>query len=421
LILKPDLAEIHYNLGNIFQAQDKLNEAMTCWKRALALNPELPEVYSNLGNALLTEGKPEEAVASYERALDLNPGSADSHYNLGCALYALGKPNQAFERHEKALALQPGHPEARFSESGIQLLQGDFALGWRNYESRWLSKDYDTPMRAYPCPLWTGEKLASGRLLIWGEQGVGDEIMFAGLISEVIRTGNQCLLDCDARLNPLFTRSFSGVDVVSGCAPAHSSRLDIAAHLPIGSLPGLFRTSETAFAGTASSYLIANPVERERFRTSYNDGRRLVGITWQTKNRKTGRDRSIDLSMLAPLFSRTDIRLVSLQYGSHDALEAQVAAANVSILIDRSVDQFSNMDIFAAQVAAMDLVVTIDNSTAHLAGALGVPVWVLLPSVPEWRWLRAREDSPWYPTMRLFRQAKRGDWQSALQAVQAAL
>jgi hypothetical protein len=156
-------------------------------------------------------------------------------------------------------------------------------------------------------------------------------------------------------------------------------------------------------------------------RARYSDGRRLVGLAWYTKNSKTGRFRSLDLSLLLPLFARPDIRWVSLQYGDPGILENQAAAAGAPILIDRSVDQLSDLDIFAAQVAAMDMVITIDNSTAHLAGALGVPVWVLLPFAPDWRWLLGRDDCPWYPTMRLFRQTELGNWQSVVERIKSSL
>jgi tetratricopeptide (TPR) repeat protein len=428
LALKPDLAEVHVNLGNILQVQDKLEEAVACYERAVALKPGLAEAHHGLGNTLQVQDKLEQAVACYERALALQPGHAKAHYNLGCALRALGNVEEALVRYRIALALQPDYIPAGFRESLAQLLKGEFTPGWHNYERRWQSKDHGTPMRAYPQPLWTGEKLASGRLLIWGEQGVGDEIMFAGLIPDVTRTGNRCILDCDARLQPLFARSFPGIDVVSNHDvahedPAHNPELAIAAHLPSGSLPSLFRATNGAFSATTSPYLLADAAERERFRARYAeaDKRRLVGLAWHTNNRKTGRYRSIDLSLFAPLVARRGIRWISLQYGDHDALQNQAAAASAPILIDRSVDQLSNIDIFAAQIAAMDMVITIDNSTAHLAGALGVPAWVLLPFAPDWRWLQAREDSPWYPTLRLFRQPKRGDWQSVMQRVQSAL
>lgn len=434
LALQPGLAEVHFNLGNILQAQDRLDGAVACYKRALALKPELAEAHHSMGNVLQLQDKLNEAVACYERALVHMPSHAKAHYNLGCALRALGKVDEALVQYGMALSFEPDYDQANFSKTLGELLKGNFTSGWHNFEKRWQSRDHHTPMRAYRQPLWTGEKLASGRVLIWGEQGVGDEIMFAGLIPKVLRTGNRCLLDCDARLKPLFARSFPGVDVVSDHHPeyaaadnleARNPELDITAHLPSGSLPGLFRATNAAFAGTKSPYLFAHPVQREQFRARYSDaeadGRRVVGLAWHTTNRKTGRDRSIDLSLLAPLFGRSDVRWVSLQYGDHESLENQAAAASTPILIDRSVDQLLNIDIFAAQIAAMNLVITIDNSTAHLAGALGVRTWVLLPFAPDWRWLLAREDSPWYPTLRLFRQPKRGDWQSVVEKIQNAL
>jgi tetratricopeptide (TPR) repeat protein len=413
LALRPNHPEAHSNLGSVLQARNKLDEAVACYERALALKPDRPEVLSNLGTAHHAQDHLDEAVACYERALAVNPDFAEAHHNLGCVLFSLGQVDEALARHSKALALQPDYPQARFAESLAQLCKGDFAAGWRNYESRWNTKDHDTPRRAYSEPLWTGEKLASGRLLIWGEQGIGDEIMFAGLIPDLLRTGNRCVLDSIARLKPLFARSFPGVEVISGHRPGDNPELDIAAHSPSGSLPRLFRLSTAAFAATTSPYLLADPEKRNQFRTRYSDGRPLVGLAWHTNNRKTGRSRSIDLSWFAPLLARPDIRWISLQYGDHQALEP--------ILVDRSVDQLKDMDDFAAQIAALDLVVTIDNSTAHLAGALGVPVWLLLPFAADWRWLDAGERSPWYPTMRLFRQPKLRDWHSVIERVGRAL
>jgi ADP-heptose:LPS heptosyltransferase len=166
---------------------------------------------------------------------------------------------------------------------------------------------------------------------------------------------------------------------------------------------------------------MANPALRDAFRARYADGRRLIGLAWSTTNPKTGRHRSLTLQQLAPLFQAPGIRWVSLQYGDHDALEQQAAAAKAPLLIDRSVDQLADMDTFAAQLAALDLVVTIDNSTANLAGALGVRTFVLLPFAPEWRWLESGDTTPWYPTLRLFRQPASGDWTPVVQSVRQLL
>ena len=421
LALKPEYADACYNLGNLSQAQGELDEAVGSYQRAIALKPQLAEAHYNLGFTLHSLDRLDEALASFEQAMALRPEYVEAHYNLGCVLEELGRLDEAIVAMTSALAIKPEYHQARFGLALAQLRSGDFATGWRSYESRWQSIDHDTPWRAYPQPRWTGEKLASDRLLLWGEQGIGDEIQFAGLLPEVLGTGNRVTLDCDARLKPLFARSFPEIEVVSGCGPADSESMEIGAQLPMGSLPGLLRRSEADFATTASPYLKADAAERERFRKQYCDGRRLIGLAWQTKNQRTGRKRSIDLKQLAPLFALSGIRWISLQYGDFDALEEQAAAVAAPLQIDRGVDQYADLDRFAAQVAALDMVVTIDNSTAHLAGALGLPVWLLLPFAADWRWMEERRESLWYPTLRLFHQSRPGDWETVVEGVQSEL
>jgi tetratricopeptide (TPR) repeat protein len=421
LELKPENAETWNNLGNALQEQGKMEPAIACYLRALALRPDYAEVYYNLGNASRAQDLLHEAVGYYRQALTINPAYAEATYNLGNVLRAQGKVDEALLHYRKAVDLRPDYAQAAFGEGLTQLMLGNFADGWTRYEWRWRSMDHDTPKRDYLQPAWTGERLASGNLLIWGEQGVGDEVMFAGLMPEVIGTGNRCVLDCHPRLNSLFARSFPGVQVVSGCGPDADPKLNIAAQLASGSLPALFRTNGAAFSVATSPYLVADEAERWRFRSRYSDGRQIAGLAWYTNNRKTGRFRSIPLAQLGPLLSRPSIKWISLQYGEPDGLKNEATQAGAPILIDRTVDQLSDMDRFAAQIAAMDLVITIDNSTAHLAGALGIPVWAMLPFEPDWRWMLNREDSPWYPSMRLFRQPKPGDWDSVIKNVEGAL
>ncbi len=432
LAARPGFAEAHYNLGNVRHTQQLLGEAAACYERALELKPGLAEAHYALGNTRQAQNDLAAAEACFHRALALRPTYAEAHYNLACVLQQQGRIFDALPYFQQAVDLKPGYSQARFGQALAQLQSGDFERGWRNYEWRWQSIDHDTPMRNYPLPLWTGEPLPGGRLLLWGEQGVGDEIMFAGLVGDAIRSGNRITLDCDPRLNPLFARSFPTVEVVSSGAlpgaaqekvldPHPLSAAGVGAHLPTGSLPGLFRTNQPTSAAELGPYLKADPAERDRFRAAYTDGRRLVGLAWHTKNRNTGRGRCTDLAALAPLFALPGIRWISLQYGDFGALEAEVAAAGVDLLIDRRVDQFADIDRFAAQVAAMDLVLSIDNSTAHLAGALGVPVWLLLPYAANWRWLLDRADTPWYGSMRLFRQPSPADWRSAIESARESL
>jgi tetratricopeptide (TPR) repeat protein len=419
LSVDPEQADSLHLLGMIAYQNGRHENAVELIRKAIAIKGNAATFHSNLGNVLQSQRKLAEAGACYQRALVLRPDLAETWVNLGNIFKARREVDSSLTCYRRALALNPELAEAAAGESMALLLSGDFASGWKHFDRRWQTRDFNSPMRVYPQPLWNGEKLASGHLLIWGEQGIGDEIMFAGLIPDVIRTGNRCVLDCDVRLNPLFARSFPGVSVVSGFDPASHPELEIAAHLPAGSLPGFFRATKDAFAATVSPYLVADPAERERFRARYGDGRKLVGLAWHTRSKTTGIDRSVELSMLAPIFAQTGIQWFSLQYGDHDALEKEVAGT--PIVVDRTVDQFADVDRFAAQIAAMDLVITIDNSTAHLAGALGIPTWVLLPFAPDWRWMLVRDDSPWYPTMRLFRQTSTGDWQAVMRRFQSAL
>jgi tetratricopeptide (TPR) repeat protein len=431
LAIKPNYAEAYYNLGNVYRAQDKLSESCVCYERALAINPHFVEAHCNLGTNQHLQNRPYEAVASFERALALRPEWAEAHYNLGSVLKDLGRMEEASVHLCRALEIMPDHPKARFALALTQLKAGDFLTGWPNYESRWQSPDHDTPRRIYSQPLWRGEKLESGSLFLWGEQGIGDEIQFAGLIPDAIRSGSRIVLECEPRLQPLFVRSFPGIDVIpnqktiSGmkadvCIAGADFGYEIAAQLPTGSLPALFRPTEAFFTGTVSPYLKADQAMIDQFRARYGEGRR-IGIAWRTNNKNTGRKRSLDLELLAPLFAHSGLHWISLQYGDFDSLEEQVKAANAPILIDRSVDQMKNIDLFAAQVAAMDLVITIDNSTAHLAGALGIPVRLLLPFTADWRWLLERQDSPWYPSLRLFRQPKPDDWKTVVQHLESFL
>jgi tetratricopeptide (TPR) repeat protein len=421
LALQPAYPEACYNLGNARMAQQRLEEAAACFRRAIELNPALPQAHYNLGNALHALDHLEEAAASYERALHVAPAYAQAAYNLGCILQQMGRLDEAIRRMEQALELQPDYPQARFGLALVRIQSGDLARGWQEYDSRWHSEDHESPWRTYAQPLWKGEALPAGRLLLWGEQGIGDEIQFAGLIPDALRTGNRIVLDCAPRLRPLFARSFPEIEVVSDFTLEDAARSDLAAHLPTGSLPGLFRSSASAFSAAQSPYLKAAPERCAEFRARYGNQGPLIGLAWQTRNARSGRRRSIGLEQLAPLFHLPGQRWVSLQYGAFDELEEQARAAQAPLLIDRSVDQFADIDLFAAQVAAMDLVVTIDNSTAHLAGALGRPTFLLLPLAADWRWFHKRTDTPWYPSLRLFRQTQPGEWDAVIRNASRAL
>ena len=419
--LEPGRAAFHYNCGTAYRDQGKNREAEECLRRATVLEPAHALAWNNLGNLLRDNDRFDEAVACYRKVLAVEPKSWLAHYNLGCCQRDQALLPAAIKSFECALIEAPKNPQVQFSIGLLQLAQGNFASGWRAYDLRWESQDHDTPKRSYSQQLWNGEQIQGGRLLLWGEQGIGDEMMFAGLIPELVRGGVRCVVDCHPRLQTLFARSFPECAVVTGCGVPEASRLDIRAQAPTGGLAKLLRPSEAAFKRGGGAYLIADPTARARFRQRYDDGRLVVGLSWFTRGKKTGRARSIELSVLEPLFRVAGIRWVSLQYGDYDELQIAVDAAGAPLELDRSVDQMRDTDEFASQVSAMDLVVTIDNATAHLAGALGIPVWVMLPSPADWRWMEGRSDSLWYRSMTLFRQQQRGEWGSVLEEVSAAL
>ena len=268
IVCNPTLAEAFNNLGTIYQSQDRLDEAVASYQHALTLSPDYAKPHNNLGAIHQSQNQLEEAVACYQRAIALDPAYAQAFYNLGRVLTAQGHLDDALLQYKTALTLDPTYGQAAFSESLTQLLQADFAVGWPNFENRWRSIDHKTPMRPYPQPLWTGHALSSGRLLLWGEQGVGDEILFASLIPDLLRNRIPCLLDCDRRLQPLFARSFPSIEVIAApdleAAPIADSEAgsavapapDITFHLPTGSLPHLLRPNLVSFSNTTSYSII---------------------------------------------------------------------------------------------------------------------------------------------------------------------
>jgi Tfp pilus assembly protein PilF/ADP-heptose:LPS heptosyltransferase len=416
IALLPDLAAAYNNLGTLLKSQERFAEARTCYQQALTIEPNSVQAHNNMGALYHLRGEFADAIQWYERTLTLAPHHAETIHNLGDVLMDCGNLDAAMAHYNRALSANPDLHYTTYSKATVQLLLGDYANGWQGYEARWAAGIAGLPMREYPWALWDGARLQRGKVLIWGEQGIGDEIMFAGLIPDALRrTDHALVIDCaNARLQPLLQRSFPNIQVIAGGDPGG----DITAHLPISSLPKLFRNSATDFAATTSPYLFVDPALVNEFRTRYGSKQKNIGIAWHTQSKRAGRWRSVRLAEFAPLFAATtNVQWINLQYGDLNKLTAEVRAANAPIFTDETVDQLRDMDRFAAQIAALDLVITIDNTTAHLAGALGIPTWLLLPAMPNWRWLMTRTDTPWYPSLRLFRQSAAGDWRSVIHEI----
>jgi tetratricopeptide (TPR) repeat protein len=404
--LDPLASESHYNLGLALQEQEKLDDAAECYRRALDARPDHAEAYNNLGNILKEKGDLDEAIACHRRAAELKPEFAEAHYNLANALQEKRQWEEAAACYERALALRPDFADAHNNLSRMLLLLGDFERGWAEYEWRWETGQLQP--REFSQPKWDGRTLKDGAILLHAEQGLGDTLQFiryAPLVKERVGT---VLFECERALLPLLS-TCPGIDrfIEEGTQlPA----FDVQALLL--SLPGIFQTRLESIPST-TPYLFADSALVARWSDQLKDVRGFrVGINWHGRSgRGAHLQRDIPLDCFAPLAEVPSVRLVSLQKesgsGELAALKARFPIFDPGADVDTRNGAF--MDT-AAIMMNLDLVITSDTSVAHLAGALGVPVWVGLAFAGDWRWLLDRNDSPWYPTMRLFRQSQARNW-----------
>ena len=417
LQLKPDYAEAHNNLALAFKDQGKLDEAVACCRRALQWKPDFVQAHNNLAATLSQQGKLDEAIACCRRALELKPDYAEAHNNLGLALNKQGKLDEANACYRRALELKPGYADAHVNQSMLWLLTGDFPRGWPEYQWRWKAKPSEC--RDFSQPLWDGQPLEGRTILLHAEQGRGDTIQFVRYAALVKQRGAVVIVECPRPLLSLLT-SCAGIDrlVARG---EELPPFDVQA--PLLSLPGIFQTALGEIPATIP-YLFADPVLVEHWRQELSGIAGFkIGIAWQGNPKyPSDRDRSLPLGCFEPLARCCGVQLLSLQKDFGTEQLQEVAQRFPVIDLGSRLDEASGafMDT-AAVMMNLDLVVTSDTAVAHLAGALGVPVWVALPLVPDWRWLLDRSDSPWYPTMRLFRQERRGDWPGVFRRIEVAL
>jgi Flp pilus assembly protein TadD len=411
--LQPDSPEAYNNLGNVLQDLGRLDEAVTCYRQALHLRPGSAEAYTNLGNALKNLGRLDEAAESMQTALRLKPHWPEGQVNWGAALAEQGKRDEALALYDQALRLAPHCAIAHHNRALLWLLRGDFAHGWPEYEWRWQARNLTRP--SFPQPCWDGSALQGRTILLYAEQGLGDTIQFARYAPLVKERGGRVVLQCQPSLLTLLS-TCPGIDFLV----AHEVyAFDVQA--PLLSLPGIFNTTLETIPARVP-YLAADPEQVRRWRTELErcPGFR-IGITWQGDRRhRNDLRRSVALAQFAPLAELEGVRLVSLQVGPGTEQLAE-AGPRLGVIDLASRFDCSSFTDAAAVVKGLDLVVTVDTALAHLAGALGVPVWVALPFAPDWRWLLGREDSPWYPTMRLFRHRRPGDWDDVFARIAEAV
>ncbi len=422
--LAPDFAPAHCNLGNLLRAQGNLDEAVGHHRTALELDPKLVEARVNLSNVLRDLGHCDEAIEGYREALAVAPELAEAHCNLGRALRERGNVDEAIACHREAIRLKPTWAEAHYHLARAMLTVGDLRRGWDEY--RWRGRAEPGLLPGCPQPHWDGSPLDGKTILVISEQNLGTQLLFASALPDLIRFARhgRCVVACECRLVSLYRQSFPDAAVydIEDCRDDAGrvclEGIDVYIHL--GSLPGVFRNAPENFPrhhGYLRADLAAKVAWQQRLQ-ALGPGLK-VGISWRGGAApEERRKRTIELARWGPVLRAEGVYPVSVQYGD---ITEEIASCRQEFGLElcsfADIDPLIDIDGFAALIAALDLVVSVDNSTAHLAGGLGVPTWNLLPAGADWRWMFHRDDSPWFPAMQLMRQQTLGDWDAVLRRV----
>jgi len=417
--LAPEFAAAWSNLGNALHEHGEHAEAVRACERALQLSPELAEAWSNLGCALLEQGAIEQSLAAHRRALELQPRNTRAYYNLGITHERCLQFEAAADSYQRAIEIDPAFTAARLKLAYVHLRRGDLSDGWAEYEWRW--RDADAPAKRYDFASWNGDRRRGLKLLLWGEQGLGDRIIYASMIGELVEAGLRLTLETEPRLVTLMQRSFPGIQVVAEAGLPALARADFDVQAPLGSLGRWLRPSFDAFP-KRTAYLKVDAKLAGMFvaKLRRSTPEKVVGISWRSVNREIGAYKSSTLVDWVPILKTPGFSFVDLQYGdTADAREDLRQRYGLGITHLDDVDLYNDLEALAALCEACDLVITVSNVTAHMAGALGKPVWLL---VPQWRgvlwyWFSGRSDSLWYPSMRIFRQSEPGAWRPLLDQV----
>ncbi|MBX7072602.1 MAG: tetratricopeptide repeat protein [Pirellulales bacterium] len=414
--LDPSLAAAWQNLGCLHADQEDFDRAAAALTTAASLSPGSADLLANLAVAQLGAGRVGDALASSRRALAIAPTHANALLTLGNALVEAGRRQEAIRAFDDCSAHHPHQIQSAYNSALAQLSLGEWSGGWEGYELR------DGRARPFDPPA----DLHGRRVLVVAEQGVGSQIMFLSCLSDLLRVARAVTVTCDPRLAPLVQRTYAGAQVAAHQAGTRIEQLAPSFDyvIRLGSLPRRFRNSESDFP-RASAHLQPCPKRLRHWRgwLAGLGARVTVGVSWiGGRTPEQRRKRTSPLAQWRPLAQVPGVGMVCLQYGEVGAELATIGAdGKITIHRPPGLNPLVDLDDLAALIAALDLVITVDNTTAHLAGAVGVETWTLLPFSADWRWLVDRDDSPWYPRMRLFRQTATGDWSSVVARVQHAL
>ncbi len=406
------------NLGNIEKTRGRAAEARAYFRQALAVEPDCYAAANNLGNLCLREGRLDEAASWYRRSLEARPGAVEPAGNLGSVLMRLGRFEEALEQLDAALSLQPEHPGIHFNKAWLLLLTERFEPGWLEYEWRLKTDGGTTAVRTWLDVssgklAWHGEGIAGRTILVHCEQGLGDTIQFSRYLPKLKENGAKVIFVCQKELMSLLVRG--GIaDLIIGEPEGGKVECSFDCHAALLSLPRLFGTGLSNIP-SRTPYLHPGQERLAKWKSRIRGSRTKIGLVWAGRpaNAEDWR-RSCALGDYGPLAQLDDVDFYSLQKGPSAAQSASPPGDLKLIDIGPELDDFEDT---AAAILQLDLVIAVDTAVAHLAGALAKPVWTVLPHFPEWRWLNNRKDSPWYPTMHLYRQPSPGDWRRVMERI----
>ena len=424
IALDPAALNPHTNLGNLYQLQERFDDAIAEYGKALAIAPRDAETWSNLGNTYKLQDRLDDAVASYEQSLKLNPGNAMAANNLGAVLALMGRVQEALKWYEVALTLAPGAAEVLSNRSLAHHLSGELAKGWQDYGTRFERMNEAPQRRPFAHPAWDGLPLAGKSLLVWGEQGVGDEIWMAGAYADLLEKRWQVgrlIIECAPKLAPLFRRSFAGAEIIARSDPP-TIPPDIAVQTAAGSIARFLRPSIESFPA-CDRYLVADAqrVAHWKQRLPALGPGLKVGVSWRSTNIRGDRRLSCQrLVQWASVFGVSGITPVCVQYDECEAeLREAEQAFGIAIARFPDVDMFNDMDEAAALMRALDLVITAPTAVGALSAALGVPTWQLNYGV-DWQH-HGQVRNPWYPAMKSFVRQWNESWETVLARVAVEL
>jgi Tfp pilus assembly protein PilF len=408
LKIKPNYADALLNYGSVLGALKRHEESLVYFDRALALGPLSARTLNNRGNALVELRRFDEALACFDRALSIDPNYANCLVNRAHMLVDLGRYAEAMPSYQRALNLRPDDAGSQTHMAFAELATGNFASGWKRYEWRWKRPETPAPRHSL-LPRWNGENV-NGAIVAWGEQGVGDEVLFASMVPDLAARVGSVVLEVDPRLKKLLARSFPQVQVIARGEPLPA---DVTVQAPLATLGQFLRPNWDSFTRPDSGYVVADADRTAELRRRLSPNREpVIGLSWVSKHPEFAEFKTAQLGDFQSVLHLPECRFVDLQYGDTLA-EREAVRQSFGVVVQRleDIDNMNDIDGLASLITACDVVVTVSNTTAHLAGALGKPTVLLVPHTGRpWCWFSGRDDSPWYPRMYVKRQQMGQSW-----------